>query len=85
MKFMDELLTAKPGDMKAMDIKGNAQFKKKDYEGALATFNSMLATDADNTTLMFRKAKAQVKLGKKDEALTTLTAAIALKPESKRG
>ena len=54
----------------------NLQLNAGDYGGALSTANSILAKSPTNTTVKFKKAKAEYKLGQYSAAIGTVEALI---------
>lgn len=68
----DRILTLDPKNMSALLIRGVQSLNKRDFNGALATAERMVAIDPRSEPALVLKARAIFLLGRRDEALALL-------------
>ena len=60
---------------------GEAKFRKKDYQGAIADFTEAIRLKPDHASAYFNRGVVKYNLGDKEGAITDYTQAISLKPD----
>jgi tetratricopeptide (TPR) repeat protein len=75
VELFQQALSAKPGDVDALDYLGQTLLRLKNYQGAEAAFRESLEHQPSSGRALLGLGIAQTGLGKYREALTTLNAA----------
>jgi tetratricopeptide (TPR) repeat protein len=61
---------------------GNTKFEEKDYQGALADYNSAIQLNADSAEAFLKRAQCLVALKKYDKAIIDYNKALKIKPDT---
>ena len=81
LQLSDEVLNQKPGDSRALTVKGNVYFNKRDYDKALEFFEQARVNN-DSNYLISRLIRTHIKLEEYDEALNICQKKLDEEPDN---